>query len=121
MDVTQDASSSQIVPPPTQPPKTEPERARPAKPDNPQAAVTMEQPASPAPEQARPAGRAGARIEMAKSWARRLKPVALAAESIATRAVDLSARGLTRLSTAMKERRRRRQAGTNPEHGQDNA
>lgn len=121
MDVTQDTSSSQVVPPPTQPPRPEPERTRSAKTDGPQAAVTADQPGSAAMEQAGSAPGATARIEMAKSWARRLKPVAVAAESIAARAVDLSARGLTRLSATMNERRRRRQAEANPEQQRDNA
>ncbi len=121
MDVTQDTSSSQIVPPPAQPPRPEPERARPAKADSQQAAVTADQPSSAAMEQAGTATGASARIEMAKTWARRLKPVAVAAESIAARAVDLSARGLTRLIATMNERRRRRQAEANPEQRGDNA
>lgn len=120
MDVTQDTSSSQIVPPPAQPPRPEPERARPAKSDGPEAAATTDQPGSAAMEQAGTATGASPRVEMAKTWARRLKPVAAAAESIAARAVDLSARGLTRLSVTMNERRRRRQAGANPEQRGDN-
>jgi uncharacterized protein (DUF2062 family) len=81
----------------------------------------MDQPSSTAMEQTGSATGATARLEMAKTWAQRLKPVALAAEALAARTVDVSARSLTRLSAILNERRRRRQAEANPEQRHDNA
>jgi hypothetical protein len=44
-----------------------------------------------------------------REWAQRLKPVAVAAEGVTARAVNFSARGLSRLGAILDERRRRRE------------
>ena len=49
--------------------------------------------------------------DIGRDVAERLKPVAEAAEGIAAKAVDLSAKGLTRLSAILEQRRRQRESG----------
>ena len=49
--------------------------------------------------------------EMARDVAQRLKPVAVAAEDVAAKAVNLSAKGLSRLARILEERRRQRGSG----------
>ncbi|MDQ3695696.1 MAG: hypothetical protein M3464_19075, partial [Chloroflexota bacterium] len=46
--------------------------------------------------------------EIAKDLGERLKPVAAAAEEVATKALDLSAKGLSRLVDKLERRRRDR-------------
>jgi hypothetical protein len=48
--------------------------------------------------------------EIAREVAERLKPVAAAAEEVAAKAIDLSAKGLTKLAGKLEERRRQRGA-----------
>ena len=47
--------------------------------------------------------------DRARELAEQLKPVAMAAEEVAVKAVDLSAKGLNRLSAYLEKRRRERQ------------
>jgi hypothetical protein len=49
--------------------------------------------------------------EVAREVAERLKPVAAAAEEVAAKALDFSARGLTKLASKLEERRRQRESG----------
>ena len=49
--------------------------------------------------------------DIGRDVAERLKPVAEVAEGIAAKAVDLSAKGLTRLSAILEQRRRQRESG----------
>ena len=49
--------------------------------------------------------------EIGRDLGQRLKPVAVAAEGIAAQALDLSAKGLSRLAAMLEERRRRRDDG----------
>jgi hypothetical protein len=46
--------------------------------------------------------------EIAREVAERLKPVAAAAEEVAAKALDFSAKGLTKLAGKLEERRRQR-------------
>ncbi len=48
--------------------------------------------------------------DRARELAEQLKPVAVAAEEVAVKAVDLSAKGLTRLSAYLEKRRQERQS-----------
>ena len=49
--------------------------------------------------------------EVGRDLAKRLKPVAAAAESAAVTAINLSSKGLSRLAAMLEERRRRRGSG----------
>lgn len=49
--------------------------------------------------------------EMGRDLGQRLKPVAVAAEGVAAKAVDLSTKGLNRLAAILRERRQRRDGG----------
>jgi len=55
------------------------------------------------------------KADAAREWARRMKPFAMAAESFTARVVDLSARGLTRLSETLNERQQRRKVESSGE------